>query len=182
MQHFLRLLAAGALALFSGTVARGEAPSLPLPWTKVSEFFVTPSPARLYGPSNAVYVQTHLPTNYGPQATGVWHAVDLRPWGVASDAHAAFLSGMLVITHGASEEIADLHLVLRRPGDFSVDCSKYIGQVVEAHISGGQRSGMASWVPLQDGQFEFCYQISTPGTWPSNSSYAINLSLQAWVR
>lgn len=168
--------------------ARAEAPILPLPWVKVTEFYVTASPSRLYGPDNAVYVQTHLPTNYGPQATGVWHTVDLGAFGVPPDALAAFLSGMLVITGGTTAEIADIQVGFRRPGD-TTPCTKYLGQTVfqtnvigEQVVYGGQRSNMATWVPLVDGKFEFCYQISTPGAWPSNSSYAINLSLQAWAR
>lgn len=158
------------------------APPMPLPWLKVNEFYVTPSPSRMYGPDNAVYVQTRLPSNYGPQQTGVWHKSDLKPLGVSADAVAAFLSGLLIITHGTAEEIADIRVAFRRPGDTDCDTSKYLGQSCEAHIGGGQRSGLATWVPLTNGEFEFCYQIATPGAYPQNSAYAINLSLQAWAR
>jgi hypothetical protein len=191
MHFIIRLLALCALMPYA---ARAEAPVLPLPWQKVTEFYVTPSPSRMYGPANAVYVQTGLPAelNEGPQTRGVWHTVDLASFGVPSDAVAAFLSGLLIITGGEVAEVADLRVVFRRPGD-TTPCTKYLGQTSfqtnvvptpygNMAIGGGQRSNMATWVPLADGKFEFCYQVSTGGAWPTNPSYGINLSLQAWAR
>lgn len=157
-------------------------PALPLPWVKASEVFFTPSPARLY-PNNAVYVGTHLGSgNYGTQGESQWHTVDLKPFGVAGDAITAFLSGMLIITHGTTPETADLQIVFRKPGDASCPTSAVLGQTIEASVYGGQRSTMATWVPLLNGCFQYSYYISTPGNWPQNSGYGINLSLQAWAR
>lgn len=188
MPDLKRLLSVCALML-AASGANAEAPALPFAWQKVTEFYVTSSPARLYGPDNAVYVQTHLPSgNLGPQQTGVWHTVDLGAFGVPPDAVSAFLSGMLVITGGSTAEVADIQVGFRQPGD-TTPCTKYIGQTVYQTnvvsgqtIGGGQRSNMATWVPLADGKFEFCYLLSTQGAWPANASYAINLSLQAWAR
>ena len=101
--------------------------------------------------------------------------------GLTADAQAAFLSGLLIITRGTTSETADITLTFRRPGD-GTPCTKYLGQAVEAHSGGGQRSPISSWVPLDDGKFEFCYRIMTPGSWPTNSAYGINMSLQAWTR
>lgn len=194
MHQFKRLLAAIALLCASASHAWAEAPSLPLPFVKITELYVTTSASRLYGPDNAVYVMTHGQpgTAYGPQQTGVWHTVDLAPFGVAADAQAAYLTGLLIITGGTTGEIADLHVGFRRPGD-TTPCSKYLGQTSSvthviylneawASLAGGQRTNMSTWVPLADGKFEFCYTLSTGGSWPTNPAYGINLSLQAWGR
>lgn len=157
-------------------------PTLPLPWIKASEIYFTTSPSRMYA-NNAVYVGTHLgANNYGTQGANQWHLVDLKPFGVTSDAIAAFLSGLLIITHGNAAETADLCIVFRQPGDASCPTTAYIGQTIEAAVGGGQRSTMGTWVPLSGGCLEFSYSVNTPGDWPANSSYGINLSLQAWAR
>lgn len=157
-------------------------PSLPLPWLKASEVYFTTSAARLYS-NNVVYVGTHLgEDNYGTQGADQWHLVDLKPYGVSSDAISAFLSGVLIITHGITPETADMRIVFRRPGDLSCSTEAMIGQVIEGAIGGGQRSTMATWVPLEDGCFAYSYSLSTPGDWPVNSGYGVNLSLQAWSR
>lgn len=196
-----RFILATLLALTSIAIARAEPPTLPLPWVKLSEIYYTPSQARLYGsggasincgkpvthtnPCNAVYVQTHLPTgsNEGPQAQNTPHVVDLVPYGVAEDAKVAWLSGLLIITHGSSSEIADIMVSFAAENDAAFNCSKYIGQTIEAATGSGQRSNFSTMVPLTNGKFKFCYRLATPGgQYPSQSSYAINLSLQAWGR
>lgn len=188
MRHVMRL--AAVIAALCAFQARAESPPSPLPWLRVSEFYVTPSPSRIYGPNNAVYVQTRLPegSNVGPQQVDTWHTVDLAAFGVPSDAVAAYLSGMLVITGGTTPEIANITIGFRRPGD-TTSCGKYLGQatfqtnsVAGQSIIGGQRTNMATWVPLSNGKLEFCYSLSTAGAWPDNPSYAINLSIQAWAR
>lgn len=156
-----------------------------LPWVKLNEFYYTPTQVKLYplgGDGAAVYVMTHLPSPLGPQAMDQWHTVDLTAAGIPADAKAAFLSGMLIITHGTTVETADIHLTFREHGDASADVTKYIAQSCEAHVGGGQRSTMATWVPLKDGKFDFSYHIATPGAWPTNSAYGINLSVQMWGR
>lgn len=130
---------------------------------------------------NAVYVQTHVETPYGHQRSGVPATVDLKPYGVPADAKVAWLSGILIITHGTTNEIADMRITFAADAA-SVDCNQYIGQVTEAHVQGGQRSPISVMVPLRDAKFAFCYRVSTTGTWPKNSAYGINLSLQAWGR
>lgn len=127
---------------------------------------------------NAIFVNSH--TGYG----GVdreWHEVNVVPLGVPADAKAVFLAGILIITHGTTEETADLTIALRAKGD-ALNPGNYIGQTTEPHVGGGQRSNMAAWVPLRDGKFEYYWTRSTQGQWPANSSYGINLSLQAYVR
>lgn len=187
MHNLMRAVIALALVLSSGWAA-ADTPPRPFPWVKANELYVTPSASRQYGPDengeagNVIYVITRIPGPvYGPQESGVWHTVDLKPLGVTADAQAAFLSGILIITRGTTSETADITVAFRRPGD-GTPCTKYLGQAVEAHSGGGQRSPISSWVPLDDGKFEFCYRIMTPGSWPTNSAYGINMSLQAWTR
>lgn len=182
-----------ALCLMGGP-AFAEPPALPLSWVKLSEIYYTPSQVRMYGsggntlncggaPCNAVYVQTNLPSgqNEGPQALATPVTVDLTPFGVATDAKVAWLSGVLIITHGTTAEDADIHVTFAANGS-TIDCSRYIGQTVEGNLGGGQRSNISVMVPLNEGKFQFCYSLSTSGAWPTNSSYGINLSLQAWGR
>lgn len=119
-------------------------------------------------------------TGAGP-AAGVWTAVDLTAFGVPRDAHAVFLSGILIITHGTTQETADLTVSLRAPGS-ALPISAYLGQSVEAHVGGGQRSTMSAWVPCVDGSIEWAWQRSTQGQWPTNCAYGVNMSLQAYVR
>lgn len=191
-----------------GSTAYAEPPNLPLPWVKLTEIYYTPSQARTYGsngvincggaPCNAVYVQTHLPvgSDEGPQAdicvnpndvpactkwTSAPITIDFRPFGVADDAKVAFLTGILVITHGTTEETADIHVTFGAPG-MPLDCTRYIGQTIEAAVGSGQRSNMSTMAPLTNGQTQMCYYLNTPGRWPANSSYAINLSIQLWGR
>lgn len=146
-----------------------------IPWAKSSEFYTNPDNSK--GPI-AVFINSQTPA--GP-AAGQWVQIDLKPYGVAADAKAAFLSGLLIITHGTSQQSCDAYVALRAPGS-TLAAGNYIGQVVEAHVGGGQRSGMASWVPLSNGVFEFQWNRNTFGLWPAECAYGINLSLQAWTK
>lgn len=127
----------------------------------------------------AIFVNTH--TGMGGQPN-TWQRVDLKPFGVPADAMAVQVTGFLIITHGSTPETADLSVALRRPGAEAVSCANYQGQTVEAHVGGGQRSNMSTWVPVANGELEFCYRRSTQGQWPTSSAYGVNLSVQAWVR
>lgn len=119
-------------------------------------------------------------TQAGPPA-GVWTPVYVEQHGVPGDAIAVYLSGILIITHGTTAETADLTVAFRACGN-DLPAAAYSGQVVEAHVGGGQRSGVSTWVPLSGACFEWQWNRSTSGTWPTNSAYGINLSMQAYVR
>jgi len=152
-----------------------------LPFERVTETYYTPSQDRLYADA-PVYVQLGTPTPAGPAQQNTWHRVDLRPWGVPNDARFAFLNGLLVITHGTSPQIADLRVTFRSPDDITADPTRYIGQCIEAHIGGGQRTNMSAIVKLLNGQFDFAYAASGPIGWPDFASYAINLSLDGYAK
>jgi hypothetical protein len=194
----MRALSAILICLIA-TAARADPPANPVPWVQLTEIYYTPSQVRLYGSGddpnrncltvicNAIYVQTHLSgegVNFGQQSPNTPTTVDLTgpPYNLPSDAKAAFLTGMLIITHGTTSETADIHLTAGAYGDNAFDCAFYLGQTIEASVGNGQRSNAAFWVPLTNGKFKFCYSLSTSGQWPTNSSYGINFSLQMWGR
>jgi hypothetical protein len=191
-----------AFFLASTTIARAEPPVLPLPTQKITELYVVTSQMRQYGsggvsvncgqpanhpnPCNAVYVQTHLPAgqNEGPQTSGVPITVDLTPYlpsGV-TDAKAAFLGGILVLTHGSMQETADVWVTFAPDDGSPMNCTKPLHQAIEAAVGGGQRSSSSSWVALTNNKFRFCYTVPAKPAWPTGASYGINLSLQAWGR
>lgn len=108
-----------------------------------------------------------------------WTVVDVSAL-VPPGTKAVFLTGMLIITHGSTAEVGDLHLYLRKHG--SQIEPVYTGQVVEACVSGGSRSMYADWVTLNDGKFEYKWTRKTQGEWPGNCSYGINMKVVAYVR
>lgn len=126
----------------------------------------------------AVFVNSYTPA--GPGA-GQWVSIDTAPMGIPADAKAVFLSGVLIITHGTTQQTCDLQVSLRAPGD-QLNAGNYIGQTIEASVGNGMRSNMSSWVPVKNGHFEFWWYRSTYGQWPSECAYGINLSLQQYIR
>lgn len=126
----------------------------------------------------AVFVNSYTGAGVG---ANIWQTIDLKPFGVAADAKSAFLSGILIITHGMTIETCDLTVAVRAPGSV-FSAGNYIGQTIETQVASGQRSNMSTWVPLVNGSFQFQWNRSTMGDWPDQCSYGINLSLQAWVK
>lgn len=127
-----------------------------------------------------------------------------------------FLAGRLIITHTEPNHTADLYVRFRAHDAPSFTDSSgnpinppcettshlpttdpnyyaepvgYIGQTVEQHYAGGQRSNMSTYVPLKDGKFDFCFSIKESGNLLTTvndianntlNTYGINLSLQAF--
>ncbi|SRR5229473_3879533 len=104
-----------------------------------------------------------------------WNDIDMSSL-VPEGAMAVFVQGLLIITHGTTQEICDLVISFRLPGDDTGDPSgNYIGQVVEANLGGGQRSPFASWVPISSTRhLEFWWKTTptTSGYWPCVTSNA----------
>lgn len=174
------ILGVGLLAW--AAIARADGPYI-LQWERVSEIWLTPSQVRMYGPG-AVQSLIDSDPQYqlGCQQPDMWCTADLTVWGVPADAKYAMLTGILLISHGASEQSADIRVTFRKPGDATADCQKYLGQAANNRPGGGARSGMATWVPLAGGKTEYCFEFTGPLGWPTWSSYGINLSVQAWAR
>lgn len=116
-------------------------------------------------------------------ADSEWVDVDVSDV-IPEDAGAIFLSGLLIITHGITNETCHMTISFRAPSsDFEESqYGSYLGQVVEAHIGGGQRSGFSSWVPIEHGIFQMKWARNTYSQWPHSCAYGINLTLQAYVR
>jgi hypothetical protein len=155
-------------------------------WARVTEIYTRTGNAFLRGD---IFVNTYTGVT-APEgcAPSTWCTVDVSTL-TASDAKSVFLSGILIITHGSAAETADLQLGFRAFGDNEgcpvpqvPTCVWYVGQSVEAQVGSGQRSNMSTWVPVRDGKFQFWYALSTGGAYPTNSTYGINLSIQAWAR
>jgi hypothetical protein len=203
-----KLIFAVFVGLLSSPVLAEPPPTIN--WQPVTQFFYDPGQVRLYGANtgqdcvaticNAIYVMTHIAPysgapnpEYGAQTPIVINAdgssvvgpveVDLTkpPLNVSADAKIGFLTGMLIITHGTTQETADVHVTAAAAGQ-PIDCTRYLGQTAEASVGNGIRSNAAFFVPLNAGKFQFCYYIQTPGKWPTNSSYGINFTLQMWGR
>jgi hypothetical protein len=144
-------------------------------WCETTQVYFSPStPAK-----HAVFVNSY--TGSGP-AENAWALIDLKPWGIEADAKWVMLSGILIITHGTVNEIANLEVAFRKPGDLSVTPDMYCGQCCETSQSGGQRSTMSTVVPLLNGCVEMYWSRSAPGTWPEHPAYGINLHPMLWGR
>lgn len=129
------------------------------------------------GQNPVIFVNSY--TNAGA-LPDVWTTVDLSaivPVGTKS----VCLDGILIITHGNTSETADLTVSFRLPSETYE--YGYIMQTIEASILNGQRSNASTWVSLDDNRcFQYKWSKSTSGTYPTNSSYGINLSVTAYVR
>lgn len=164
----------------------------PVPWVTITEWHISTLQVRMWGPNTlsdpqpwtGLYFRGTVSDPYpSPELQqNTWYEVDLTPFGVAPDATMAFLSGMLIISHGGASETAEVRFSMARANDTTADCSKYLGQTIEAAVGGGQRSNMAAFVPLYNGKFKFCLTHGNGGTYPGGSAYGINLTLQAWGR
>jgi hypothetical protein len=128
---------------------------------------------------NSMNAANFIPPNIGGQ--NQWHRIDLKPLGVSADAKSAFLCGLLVITHGTNPQEGQVTCSFKSPSS-TMHHANYMGQSIESHIGGGQRSNIATWCPLENGEFDFSYNWIGDGLWSANCSYGINLSLQAWTR
>ena len=127
---------------------------------------------------NAIFLNSY--TGDGVHA-GRWHEIDLTKQGIPEDSLAVFLSGLLIITHGTTGEVCNLTVAFRAPGS-DLPAGAYLGQAIEAAIGNGQRSTFSTWVPVFERRFEFRWDRGTGGNWPAHCAYAVNLSLQAYVR
>lgn len=143
-------------------------------WSRATETWVT-----LDNSTSPQVVFANSSTGAGCPS-GQWCTVDLTTVGVATDAKSAFLSGMLLITHGNTSQLCDLTVSFRAPNS-AMTPNYYLAQAIEAHIGGGQRSTMSTWVPLVSGAFQWQWNRNTQGAWPAECAYGVNLSLQAWV-
>lgn len=183
----IRYVSALVLLLGASSPASSQTTATTPTWQKMTELYINTGPPRqAAGPVSASTCSWNGTCQQIGLPSGEWHTVDFtaQPWGIPIDAKVVMLVGVLIITHGTTAETADLQLVFRAPGDERVACSasNLIGQAVEASVGNGQRTNLTTWVPLVGGKTQFCWILSTKGLWPTHSSYAVNMSVQAWAR
>ena len=161
--------------LLSSTIAYGQTTPV---WQVSTKTYTSPKNPKALAP---IFLNTYTKVAIPASATqkNTWYQVDLKPMGVSATAKWAFLSGLLIVTHGTSEQSCNLTVSFRGVGD-TLTVENYLGQVIEPHLGGGQRSGLASYVPLKNGVFEYAYNYDGDGAWPASCAYGVNLSLQAW--
>ena len=122
-----------------------------------------------------VFVSTVYP-QYQYNGNGTWSEIDISNL-VPVDTKAIFLTGILLITHSGSAGIADFRVHFKKSGAYTYP-GDYIGQTVEAHPGGGQRTNFSSWVPVENQKFMF-YWYGVP---LSGVHYGTNLTIQAYIR
>jgi len=122
--------------------------------------------------SPSTFIPQNLPYN------GTWTTVDVSSL-VPSGTKAIFVQGILILTHGTNSQLADMKVAFRQTGD--TDDAPYNMQVIEAHVSGGQRSTAGQWIPLDsNGCFDVKISTDNPtGQWPSYASYGASLRINA---
>jgi hypothetical protein len=135
---------------------------------------VSPSPSE---GERVVFFNSY--TKNGPKIN-VWETVDLSGL-VPDNTTAAHLTGVLIISHGSSQETADMRLYFRCDSDYD-PTGTYKHQVVEASVLNGQRSTMSTWVCLNDLKFEYKWETGSPlGEYPEKSAYGANLAIDAII-
>lgn len=149
-------------------------------WNKSTEFYsrktATSLTSEIFGNS---YTGQVIPAQCS--TPGQWCLIEFPETLIDNDAKAVFLAGILILTRGSTDETADLTIAFRTPGDTSKTCGHYVGQAVISLFT-GERTNFAAWMPVVNRKLEFCWQRSTGGNWPTNTSYGFNLALQAWVK
>lgn len=187
------------------TAARAEPPPMPMPWIEVATFYYTPLQVRQFT-DNPMYFGANIAGGgWGPQLKRTWNAVDLRPYGVGTDpatgtwvgAKMAQLSCDLLITGypidadqivRVAPHVADLTITVRAHSDPNAIVTKYLGQTIEAHRGGGQRSNFSTIVPLDaNAMFDFSFDFPDgippwDGTSSGGAAFGANCSIQMWAR
>ncbi len=162
-------------------------------WVKSTETYTNPDdsywPCVMFGnTATGIFGSASPVTNQIVQDTdfafGSWRTVDLTPFGVTSDAIAADIGGVEIITNSA-----DLMIAFRAPGTtLVVDGTYYQEQLLSAVVGGGARSSVYDTVPLVNGCFQYCATAknypddgTTPGLGGPNY-VGWNLKLKKWHR
>lgn len=137
--------------------------------------------------NRVIFINTTVP-QYTP-SPGLWTPINWAQLGVPADAKAAFVGGMLIITHGNAQQTCNETITFAAPNS-TIDPGFYIFQTIEATFGGGQRQTAFAVVPIVNGQTWWMwrrgdvneYPTSDIGSYPSRCAYAVNLSVEGYVR
>jgi hypothetical protein len=180
---FKAALAAAAWTLPAVALAQDIAPK----WSRMTEIYTRSDNTYLRGEFfGNTYTGVFRPAGCTP---GNWCTMNAADYGIPEDAKAVFQSGILIVTVGSTHETANLLITCRAFGDTENPAELptnggawYNGQIV-GHLPGiNVRAPYATWCPVRDGKWQITYSITTPGTWPTNAAYGVNLNIQAWGR
>jgi hypothetical protein len=151
-------------------------------WVEAERVYVPKGP-----PPYPVFFNTYngigvtIPWNGKLFTRGAWTRVNLGDM-VPDDCKAVFMTGILIITHGTNAETADLTINLKPPSS-NENPLNYEGQTIEAMVGGGQRSPYASWVGVENKEFDFYWNTTQlNGNWPDWSSFGASLQIQQFAR
>lgn len=145
----------------------------PALWKTGNRLYI-PTNGPSLGPVPLLFFNSH--TGQGP-SRNTWTTHDVSQY-VPPGTSAVHVTGLLIITHGSSAEVADLMVGFKGYGLPDIS-GNYKAQCIEAAVGGGQRSTMACWIPLVDGKFEWKWDVQSLGTYPLKSAYALNLAIDA---
>jgi hypothetical protein len=134
-----------------------------------------------------IFINSLYP-NYSPPA-GQWMTINWAQFGVPADAKAAMVGGILIITHGYSQQTCHETITFAKPGS-TINPGNYIFQTLEAAIGSGQRSTAFAVVPITGGQTWWMWRRGDVSEYPANAiqpypaecGYAVNLSVQGYIR
>lgn len=134
---------------------------------------------------------------HGRRSSG-YRPVDLKPFGVPTDAKTALLSFKAIFTKGLNEGTVSAYAFARRVGstecqglpgyeNFPVD--HYTDACMVIQTAGNlARDGDRTWaanyaVPLDDGRFEFSWgYLRVPGPYPEGDAVGVAVYLNGWSR
>ena len=143
------------------------------------------------GPNGLCCNAVFFNTGYNPPPPGVWQTVDVTLAGLPPGTMAINVGGFLIISDGTEQGIANLTIAVRAMGSSGVRCDgDYIGQTISINppADNGVRQLANFWIPLNNNQFEYCWQrgimgVEFPGAPlnPGSPAYAINLLYEAWI-
>lgn len=138
------------------------------------------------GNNNLPYFNAVTPPGLGPPP-GTWTTCNVSSY-IPLGACAIDARGILIITHGTTQETADVILTFRK--DATIDYGpNYPCQCICAFVGDGQRSGSSVIVPLTaQGTFDWRWDaIAYPSgviptyAYPSYSAYGCNLRIQQYA-
>lgn len=126
-----------------------------------------------------VFVDSHTGAGLQTFPEGQWTTIDVSGV-VPEETKAVFLTGMLSVTGGQSDELCDLTVGYRASGE--TNDPSYLAESMAAGRSAGQRTPHSTWIPVRGGKFDLHWRRSTQGAWPEHCAYGIRLHLVAYLR
>lgn len=185
----LLILAAcsAALAQFSGPEIATCGPES---WVRCTELFVPRENPTCWTSGNPwrgsylAYPNVGVTGSLPGLTPNAWVRLSITQLGIPADAKAVFIHSLGIVTHGTSAEVVSGSLAFRRPGSPYDNSLRYHTQVCSGNIGDGYRGGDGTWCPVENGAIEIFWkpQRVVSADWPTGSSIAFNVAINAWAR